>query len=369
MVRTLAKGLANRGLDVHVATTDDNDHSRLEIPLGVPVVQDGVSYLHFPRQTRFYTCSFPLRAWLGKHLQDYDVAHIHALFSYASTTSAWIAAGRRVPYIIRPLGILNRWGMQHRNPLLKKLSFRLCERKILECAAAVHYTSEQEQIEAEELGFRAPAVVIPNPVEFRETAFARGRLRARYPQLEGKIVYLFLSRVDAKKGLDLLLPAFARLRVKHPEAALVIAGSGPAVLMRSLRALAAEHSLEREIIWAGFLEGQEKWEALSDADVFVLPSYSENFGVAAVEAMGVRVPVVVSDQVGIHRQIVDAGAGLVTSCAVASLADALARMAEDPAGRIEMGIRGAQLARSEFSLDAVCAKLFALYHGAVAEGR
>lgn len=172
-MRAVARGLAQAGLEVHVATTDDDHRGRLEVPHNVPVVEEGVTYWYFPRQTRFYTFSWPLAQWLARHVQDYDLVHIHALFSYATLPAAFWAARRAVPYVIRPLGTLNRWGIRNRHPWLKKLSFHLIERRILARAAAIHYTSEQEQLEAVELGVMQRSVVIPNAVDIiRDSRFA-----------------------------------------------------------------------------------------------------------------------------------------------------------------------------------------------------
>ena len=93
---------------------------RLSVPLGRPVVEHGVTYRYFPRQTRFYNASLPLTTWLWKAVPDYQLVHIHALFSYSSTVSAWMARRKHVPYVIRPLGILNQWGMENRRSVLKK---------------------------------------------------------------------------------------------------------------------------------------------------------------------------------------------------------------------------------------------------------
>jgi glycosyltransferase involved in cell wall biosynthesis len=114
---------------------------------------------------------------------------------------------------------------------------------------------------------------------------------------------LFLSRLDPKKGLDLLLLALSRLRDHEARPALVVAGSGSEEFELSLRRQAARLGLQDEVLWAGFLDAQERVSALAEADVFVLPSYSENFGVAAVEAMACAVPVVISDQVAISGQV------------------------------------------------------------------
>ena len=114
MLRDLARGLSGHGIDTHVATTDDNGPNRLHVPCGVPVLQDGVTYWYFPRQTRFYTVSWPLASWLSTHVAEFDVVHIHALFSFATLAAAFWAHRSRVPYIVRPLGTLGDWGTSRR---------------------------------------------------------------------------------------------------------------------------------------------------------------------------------------------------------------------------------------------------------------
>ena len=284
--------------------------------------------------------------------------HIHALFSYASIAAAWCAKRARVPYIVRPLGTLNQWGMNHRRPWLKKLSFSLIESRILSNAAGVHYTSEQEANEAGQLGVSHAPLLVPNPVDLPTPFAPRGAFRALFPVLSGKTIILFLSRLDAKKGIDLLLPAFARIRKNHPGVALVLAGSGDPVLIEKLRVQAQQLGLHDEVLWTGFLEGQQN--ALADADIFVLPSYSENFGVAVVEAMGAGLPSVVSDQVGIHGQISLAGAGIVVECAVEQIESALARLIEDAGMRARMGENARHFAQ-QFAPPQVALQLTKVY--------
>jgi glycosyltransferase involved in cell wall biosynthesis len=356
MVRTMARALSQAGLEVHVATTDDNGPDRLCVPHGIPQQEDGATFWYFPRQTRFYIFSWPLTRWLAKHVRDYDLVHIHALFSYAALPAALVAHRAGVPYIVRPLGTLNRWGMENRRPWLKKLSFRLIESHIVAGAAGIHYTCEQERVEAGELGVSANPLVIPNAVEVP----AR---EARTPRTlpNGRRVILFLSRLDRKKGLDLLFEAFARVRSECPSAVLVLAGTGDPDWVACLKEMAERLGIASDVVWAGFLTGEVKWAALSDADVFVLPSYSENFGIALVEALACGCPVVLSDQVGIHREIALAGAGIVTPCRVAELAAALLEVLGDAKLRSRLCENGVRLARQQFSLEAVSRQLAAAY--------
>jgi glycosyltransferase involved in cell wall biosynthesis len=288
---------------------------------------------------------------------------IHALFSYAAMPAAYWCRRYGIPYIVRPLGTLNRWGLRYRHPWLKQLSLRCIERRIVSGAAAVHYTSAQERLEAVELGLGERAVIIPNAVDLASlpARAVAGQFRARNPQLADRRIILFLSRIDAKKGLDLLLPAFAHVRAHYPQVALVLAGSGDAALVTRLQQQGRRLGIEADVLWTGFLSGDDKWAALADADLFVLPSYSENFGVAVVEAIACGLPVIVSDQVGIHQEIAAAQAGLMVRCAVKDLAEACLRLLGDAASRAVMGRNGQALAHQEFTLEAVTERLVELY--------
>lgn len=353
MMRTMARALSQAGMEVHVATTDDNGRDRLRVRHGVPQHEDGATFWYFPRQTLFYTFSWPLTCWLSQHVHEFDLVHIHALFSYAALPAALLAHRAGVPYIVRPLGTLNRWGIENRRPWLKKLSFRVLESRILKHAAGIHYTSEQELVEAGELGVTANPLIIPNAVELPA--------REARTQCHDRRVILFLSRFDRKKGLDLLFEAFARVRNECSDVVLVLAGTGDPEWVAGLKDTAERLGIASDVIWAGFLTGEDKWAALSDADVFVLPSYSENFGISLVEALASGCPVVLSDQVGIHREISRAKAGLVTPCRVEELARAILSVLSDADLRRRMSENGVRLAKQQFSLDAVSRKLAETY--------
>lgn len=358
----IARGLAATGVEVHVAATDDDGAGRRRLPLAQPVREGDFTYWYFPRQTRFYTGSLPLSRWLARSIRSFDLVHTHALFSFPPLAAAAWAARSGVPYILRPLGTLERWGLRNRRPLLKQLSFALFERRALARAAAVHFTSARERDEAAHLGAAGRSVIIPNPVALAEHPGAAGsRLRDRFPVLAGRTIVLFLGRIDPKKGLDLLLRALAEARARRPELALVIAGAGDPALTARLQTLAAELGLADATLWTGFLDGPTKLAALAGADMLALPSFSENFGNAVVEAMAAGLPVIVSDQVGIHHEIAAAAAGVVVPTEVAPLAAALARLAGDPAGRQEMGQRGQHLARTHYTPEAVARQLITLY--------
>lgn len=376
MAERMTRTLSAAGIEVHLATTNDDWPGKLDVACGVPRVRDGVTYWYFDRELGFYKYSGPLGRWLAAHVADYDVVHIHALFSWSSYAAGKWARRRGVPYIVRPLGVLNRWGMENRRPWLKQLSFRFVDGPIVRHAALMHYTAEAEREEAAAIGVNGPSVIIPNPVPdplaergaASGTPLPVGKFRAAYPELGDGPIVLFLSRIDRKKGLELLLPAFARVRQSYPAARLVVAGGGDNELLAELQAQARQLGIDGCTVWPGFLKGEEKLAAFLDAEVFVLPSWSENFGIAVVEAMAAGCPVVVSDQVAIHGEIARAGAGYVARCDAESVADAVCRVLGDSRARETMGNEGKCLTQTHYSPEAFTRKMVAAY-SAVMKGR
>lgn len=362
-VRMIAESLVACGTETHVVTTDDDEPAHLAVSLNVPIQEKGVTYYYFRRQTHFYKFSWPLTFWLSQHLSDYDVVHIHALFSYATIPAALFAQRAQIPYIIRPLGTLNRWGREHRRPFVKQLSLKYIEGPLVAKAAAIHYTCEQERIEAEETGISAPAAVVPLGLNLpsQPDPVMVEMLRSHYPQLRDRLVLLFLSRLHPKKGLELLLQAFAQVRQRVPQIVLIVAGTGEPEYEAELQGLASALQLQDSVIWIGFITGSTKSAILTIADLFILPSYSENFGIAVVEAMAMGLPVLISDQVGIHHEVTEANAGVVVSCHQEAVTPALEYIALDAELRQQMGANAKKLAKEKFSQQAMSRSLLELY--------
>jgi glycosyltransferase involved in cell wall biosynthesis len=361
----MALALSKQGIEVTVATTDDDGRGkRKAVALGHCIDDQRIHYIYFRKNTDFYKISFQLCRWLVKHVAEFHVVHIHALFSCSSIAAALIARREGVPYVIRPLGVLNKWGMTNRRRTLKKLSLRWIELPILRSAAAIHYTSPAEQLEASLVHptiASLPSAVIPLAIEARNSSPGSAGFFAKFPGAFGRPVVLFLSRLDRKKGLELLLEAFARVRSKVEGALLVIAGEGTPGYTASLRARADALNLNRDIIWAGFLSGDEKAAAFAAASTFVLPSFSENFGIAALEALAAGVPVVLSDQVALSDEIRDADAGLVTPCEAGPLAEKITMLLLDAELRQRFSTNSRRLVQERFSIEVIGGALKDLY--------
>lgn len=354
-VLAMVAALRCRGVEAGILTS--NDHGPgidPSLPLGRWCEWQGVPVLAFPR------CSPPLRPlrefaitprlnrWLARHLAHAQLLHVHALFSWPSTTAMAQARRAGVPYLLSPIGQLNHWSL-HQSAGRKRLLLRLIERRNLEGAASLHFASAAEQQEAAALGLPTPGFVLPLGVE----APAYG---SEQPPPH-TTVFLFLSRLHQKKQLERLLEALALLRQREPGAAweLRIAGDGDPDYLAGLQDLARRLDVAEQCRWLGFLEGEAKWRALRQAHWFVLPSASENFGIAAVEALAAGTPVILSPQVAVAAAVEQGGAGLVCPTGPRQLADALARALGGPPESMQLAAR--RLAADHYSWPGIAERL------------
>lgn len=406
------QALRMQRIEVETATTDDDGPGARKVKrCGVPLKERGVIRRYFPKRLEFYKVSPGFARWIKEHVHDYDVVHIHALFSFTSVVAARAARRAGVPYVVRPLGTLNRYGVEKRRPWLKRLSLKFIEGPILCHAAAVHFTAEAERIEAEALGIPMRSVVIPLGIEADRLDRGVGAapageecrrsaprpigpesnpfLALYFHQLAGARIVLYLSRLDAKKNVEGLLKAFSMLDKPDPvnppltmsravweaqarqaapsDLMLVIAGEGMPAYVASLHKLARELGLGERVLWVGQLGGNMKAGALAAAKVFVLPSFSENFGIAAAEALLAGLPCVLGKGVAIADEVAQAGAGLVVSPEPNEITKALQVLLADEKRRAEMGWRAADLAREKYSAEAMGKRLHELYSKILAQ--
>ena len=218
-----------RGIEVTTVTTNDDGEARtLPVQCGKPVVTPFATRWYFPRTTVFFKVSVGLGQWLRENIRAFDVVHAHALFSFAPVAAALIARQADVPYVLRPLGVLAHYGMTRHHPMLKRVSFALIERRLIESANAVHFTSLAEQREAEALGLKCQSVLIPLGID---VAIVPKSIRVR--DESGAFNLLFLSRIDPKKNIEGLLQALQLVRAKNLNVTLNIAGDGDAEIHRN----------------------------------------------------------------------------------------------------------------------------------------
>ncbi len=355
--------LTQRGIDCAVLTSNDDGPDNSNLATGEWLDYQGIKLLAFPRKRlgmRWFDEHIVSPAaldWLGGQGHQWDLLHVHAVFSYLSTrTMSWARRQGR-PYLCRPLGQLCEWSLAHK-PLRKSCYLALVEKANLEAAARVHFTSELERQECEAAGITVRPMVVPHGVAMPELADP-----GQPKQPNQGLSVVFVGRLDPKKGLERLIDGFSQV-CSAIDARLTIAGTGDQTYQRGLADQAAAHS--ESIHFSGWVEGEQKRHTLMQADIFVLPSFSENFGVAVLEAMSFGIPVLVTAQVALAGPISGAGAGLIIDGSAQSIAAALTELAADPERRRRMGEAGRALAASQFSWPAVAAQLDQQYRDILA---
>jgi glycosyltransferase involved in cell wall biosynthesis len=364
------KALETRNISSELVTTnEDGPHRAMDVPTGEFIHHGGHRVLFFPYLGDRYTTSWPMAKWLFEHARDYDLIHVHGLFRFAPVVASHIALARGVPYVLTLHNTLGQWGMQHRRPLLKKLSLRLVEGRVLDRARKVHLCSSDELSQVARiraLGERSCVFPLgidlpeePHDRHDRETASDLGALA-------GRTVVLFMSRIHEIKGLDKLLTAFAAVRRQGSDAVLAIAGTGDAPLVTRLMHMAKELGIDAHIHWLGFVQGQRKHELLSRAALFVLPSHSENFGYAVVEALLAGLPVITTINVPSGKFVIESNAGIVYDGTTERLEQSILQILNMPENqRRSLGTRGPATIRERLSLQSFGASLEKVYQEAI----
>jgi glycosyltransferase involved in cell wall biosynthesis len=376
MVKGLSSALASQGVEVTVLTTDSNGdvgQPPLDVPLNKPVEQDGYLLRYFRCSPfRRYKFSIDLLRWLSQHAKEFDLAHIHALFSPVSTAAAMVARNKKLPYILRPLGTLDPADLRKKRRF-KQIYAALLEGPNLAGAAGIHFTSVQEAKISERFGTHTPDLVIPLGVEPPQPPLVRGEkegimtskgeTRMKWGIPDDRPLVLFMSRIDPKKGLNLLIPALERLLGSGLDFHFVLAGASPQSpdYEKQIIAQVKASSLSSRTTITGFVTGELKAALLQDADLFVLPSYYENFGIAVAEAMVAGTPVVISDQVHIWEEVKDAEAGWVSPCEVDALTEYLREALDSAEERQRRGANAQDYALKNYSWDAIALAMIQAY--------
>ncbi|HEY2963951.1 MAG TPA: glycosyltransferase [Pyrinomonadaceae bacterium] len=337
----MCRALQELGIEVTLATTGYGLTQK-----GTDCIVDykGLATRFFPVQLGdSFKYSRPLKDWLNKSVKAFDVVHIHAVFNHASVAAARACRRSGVPYIVRPLGTLDPWSMKQK-PLRKRLFWLLSAKTMLQRSAAVHYTAAAEKSATEEYLGLNHGSVIPLGVEVNGSPAN---------QVPGQSYILVLSRLHSKKNLEVLIDAFKSL--KQNKWRLIIAGDGQPDYVAVLKQKAGD---AENIIFTGWVEGEQKEALLRGASLLALPSRQENFGLCVLEAMAHGVPVLVSPNVNLAAEIEAAEAGWVID--VGQLAQGLALILKEEEERERRG-RAAYQFSQRYSWQRTAAELAELY--------
>jgi glycosyltransferase involved in cell wall biosynthesis len=363
-VPELVRCLARHGVDTTLLTTDADPEGRLDLPLKRRIVSDGVAY-RFHRAWRVggrHRLAPSLWADVCRSIADYDLVHIHWLYNFSSIAAAWAAVAAGVPFVVQPHGSLDPF-IVRKNRRVKRAYLATVGRPLLTRAAAAVFTAEQERVLAAYAPRRAEWIV-PNGVNLAryESLPPRGTFRSTFPGIDGPFL-LFVGRLSRQKGLDLLLAAFARIAHARRDLWLVLVGPDHEGYEDQVRTMVRQLDLERRVLFTGMLTGERQLAAFVDADLFVLPSYFENFGTVTIEALACGLPVVISDQVNIHRELSAAGVATVVNCSVESVTAGIESALEDVDSRRRMASLGPAVVRQHYSWDVIVPMLINRYAG------
>ena len=370
VLRGLIPALAAAGVHCEVATVADAN--RPEYRFSIPTTDAPVHTFPTTAPARLWNGYAPrLAPFLHRQLYAgrFQLVHIHEIWHYPGFAAARAARRHHIPTIISFHGDLDEWRLRYKR-LKKAVYLRLVQNRAIRAAAALHALTAAEKARIRQLGYVQPLFVCPNGADlpdasnFPDAADLPGNadaddaaaFRNRFPQLAGKPVILFMGRIHPMKGVDLLARSFVDLARRFPNARLLVAGPDQDGAQAPMESILCAGGVRDRVIFAGTLTGSDKHAALRQSQLFVLPSYSEGFSTAVVEAMAAGLPVVISEQCN-FPEAAQHSAGLVIPTDSAALTNAVSALLADPALRCQMAGNARALIAARYSWPAIAAAM------------
>ena len=300
-----------------------------------------------------------LRDKFRQLVESADGLHIHGLWEQSTAIAAPTARALRKPYILSAHGMLETWALTNKR-LKKQVYAALFERANVQGATCLHALTHAEAQDYRRFGSTGPIAIIPNGVTIPSSVDPTLFL-SQFPALNGKRILLFLGRIHFKKGLDLLIQSWSQLCKNYPEAHLVLAGPDFEGTRANVEKLIAERGLANSVLFTGMLRHDLKWSALAAAEGFVLPSYSEGLSVSVLEAMGLGLPVIVTEQCNLP-EVKELEAGWQIQSEVGQLTSAIRELLSNSASaNSEIGSRGRNLVLTRYNWSAISERMAELY--------
>lgn len=294
----------------------------------------------------------------GKNIkkEDFDLIHLQHIWDPYIHVMARVARKKGIPYIITPRGMLEPWIM-NQNPLKKRLGMLLYQRKDIIKANAVHATGELERGNIKNLGFENKIYIIPNGIKKIDSSKIIADSKNK------KII--FLSRIHEKKGIEVLLDAWKNL--KNNQFILEIAGEGDEIYLESLKQKIKKEKIEK--VWfVGAKYGEEKWKFIKSGKIFVLPTYSENFGIVVAEALAVGIPVITTKETP-WNELQSENCGWWIDLGIEPLVNAINdAMSKTPEELEEMGKNGSALIEKKYIVEKIASQMLELYKSILKNG-
>jgi glycosyltransferase involved in cell wall biosynthesis len=371
----MVRALRCQGIDVEIATTNDSGDELLDVELYNLIEHQQVPVRFFPRfspnikSIREFAFSSAFTTWMWKNISKYQLLHIHAIFSYTSTVTMAIARHYRVPYIVITHGQLCAWSLAQ-SARKKQIYLSLIERTNLNHSKALHFTADFEQQEVSQLNIIAPNFVLPlglSPPTIIPDA--RQKLRRQLNRPLDEPIFLFLSRIHEKKGLEYLIPALGKLT--NQQFTFILAGSGSPEYQLRVEQMLSQHGILDRTYLAGFATGENKNILLQGSDLFVLTSHSENFGISVLEALASGLPVLVTPGVALSSIVRDCKLGYVANLDVSAITQTLQQhldtLSNGTKGESDQHIR--QFVQSTYSWDKIAGDLINIYKNILSQAQ
>jgi glycosyltransferase involved in cell wall biosynthesis len=339
---------------------------------GAPWIMENNSYIiHALGEGKTaYGFHFSYLNWLRKYARDYDVVVIDGLWQFL-VIGGYVLKLVKVPYCLFIHGMLSPYFNKDKLKYIKKIPFWfLIERNVIAMANAIIFTCEEEKKLAERSlpFYRGASVVATHGVEgvVEESDILADSFLSVFESLKDKKIILYLSRIHEIKGIDLLVDALSKIKNLPDDFVLAIAGPDSNGLKAKLTAQIEKQGLSDRVVWLGMLSGDVKWGAYHAADVFVLPSHQENFGIVVAEALSTATPVLITNKVNIWREIDAAGAGFVENDDIAGVEGLLNRwLSLSNTEKTEMSDRAKTCYETNFSTQSAVVDLENVLNDAV----
>jgi glycosyltransferase involved in cell wall biosynthesis len=358
----LTEALGNRGIDVDLVTTNANGVETLDVPLNCWLEKDNYRIQYFPYWAiQDYKISWSLTKWLWNNVKNYDLVHTNAIFSYAILPAYWACQKNRIPYIVTPRGMLEPWALSYK-AWKKKFYYDLFEKPALNRANAIQMLASTEARRTESLNIKTPFTIIPNGVHKQdfEPLVSPELFYQEFPNTRDKQLIIFLGRIDPKKGLDLLADAMGKIHLNFPLAHLIIAGSDNIGFLPTARQYFADANCLDKVTFTGLLTGELKYSALSAADFYVAPSYSEGFSMSVLEGMASGLPCIITTGCN-FPEAEQNKAAYVVDINGSKIANALTQCLQNPNEAKATGQRARTLILEQYTWDTIATKLINTY--------
>ena len=362
----LAQALTKAGIHCEIFTTHWKGVGTGALPpSAVPIHRFDMGFA--ARFWPAYTKELGEALWKKMGNGAFDLVHVHEPWHYPGFIAFRAARKHGIPYVLSPRGALQEHSL--RQKALKKRMYRMViQDRILKSADAIHALTNAEMASIAKLGYKSPIFVAPNGIDPSpfECPADTSAFSAAYPELVGKRVILFLGRLYSQKGLDVLARSYASLSHEFEDTALLVAGPNEDGTREKMESILKTSPASGSAVFTGLLTGKDKLAALACADMFVLPSRSEGFSMAILEALMAGLPVVISRQCN-FPEVSERDAGFVVEPNDAAVTGAISTLLSDDQLRTRMGCNARNLVREKYTWDVVAASMAGLYQRLVAQ--